>query len=76
MGDELNRVWDCLKSNLDQEMMGTDHSGRTEWISNKESEMANCRSRGGRGKYTDMLENDKGAELTKSRVYELIEYLK
>lgn len=74
--DELNRVWDCLKSNLDQEMMERITVEEREWISNKESEMANAGAEAEEGSIQTMLENDKGAELTKSRVYELIEYLK
>lgn len=47
-----------------------------EWISYKESEIANAGAEAEGGSMQALLENDKGAELTKARVYELIEYLK
>lgn len=74
--DELNRVWNCLKSNLDKERMEQITTEEREWISYKESEIANAGAEAEGGSMQALLENDKGAELTKARVYELVEYLK
>lgn len=74
--DELNRVWNCLKSNLDEERMEQITAEEREWISYKESEISNAGADYEGGSMQAMIENGKGAELTKARVYELIEYLK
>lgn len=74
--DELNQVWNCLKSNLDKERMEQITAEEREWISYKESEIANAGAEAEGGSMQALLENDKGAELTKARVYELVEYLK
>lgn len=74
--DELNRIWGYLKLKLDEESMEQITADEREWISYKESEISKAGADYEGGSMQAMIENDKGAELTKARVYELAEYLK
>ncbi len=74
--DELNQIWSYLKLKLDAESMERITADEREWISYKESEISNAGADYEGGSIQAMIENEKGAELTKARVYELAEYLK
>ncbi len=74
--DELNQIWSYLKLKLDAESMEKITADEREWISYKESEISNAGTDYEGGSIQAMIENEKGAELTKARVYELAEYLK
>ena len=74
--DELNQIWSYLKLKLDAESMEKITADEREWISYKESEISNAGTDYEGGSIQAMIENEKGAELTKARVYELADYLK
>lgn len=74
--NELNTIWAKLKETLDSETMATLTKEEREWISYKEDEIKKAGAEYEGGTMQPMVENDKGAELTKVRVYELAEYLR
>ena len=74
--DELNLVWSRLKETLDDKEMSDLLTKQREWISYKESEVAKVGAEYGEGSMRALAENDKAAELTKERVYELAEMLR
>lgn len=73
--DELNSIWSRLKETLDDSTMEELTSGERKWISNRDEEMQAAGADYEGGSMQQMVESDKGAELTKERVYELAEYL-
>jgi len=74
--DEINKVWGYLKDTLDKDTMDNLTSQQREWIAKKESEIKKAGSEYEGGSMRPMVEYLKGAELTRDRVYELIELLK
>ena len=74
--DELNVIWNRLKENLDDEKMKSLTGEEREWISYKEKEIKAAGSEYEGGSMQALVENDKGAELTKERVYELEKLLR
>lgn len=74
--NELNVIWAKLKETLDQTTMENLTKEEREWISYKEDEIKKAGVEYEGGTMQPMVENDKGAELTKTRVYELAEYLR
>lgn len=74
--DELNAIWARLKDKLDEETMETIRAEQREWIAYKESEVEAEGAEYGMGTMRALVENDKAAELTKERVYELAELLR
>jgi len=74
--DELNKVWKYLKNNLDKAEMDALTTKQKQWISMKEKEIKKAGSEYEGGSIRPMIEYLVGAELTRDRVYELIEYLK
>lgn len=74
--NELNTIWAKLKETLDTATMETLTKEEREWISYKEEEIKKAGAEYEGGTMQPMVENDKGAELTKARVYELAEYLR
>lgn len=74
--NELNTIWAKLKETLDQTTMATLTKEEREWINYKEDEIKKAGAEYEGGTMQPMVENDKGAELTKVRVYELAEYLR
>lgn len=74
--DEINKVWRYLKEALDKDAMDNLTSVQKEWIVKKENEVKKAGSEYEDGSIRPMIEYLKGAELTKDRVYELIELLK
>ncbi len=74
--DEINKVWGYLKDTLDKDAMDQLTSVQKEWITKKENEINKAGSKYEGGSMRPMIEYLKGAELTRDRVYELIELLK
>ncbi len=74
--DEINRVWRYLKDTLDKEAMDKLTSAQRKWIEKKENEVNKAGSEYEGGSIQPMVEYLKGAELTRNRVYELVELLK
>lgn len=72
----LNEVWRILKANMDEEDFEPLLEEQRVWIAEKESEMEAAGAEAEGGTMYAMLVADKGAELTKARVYELAEYMK
>lgn len=72
--DELNTIWNDLQSTLDSNRMNTLTEEQREWIQNKDEAVASAGKEADGGSMQAMLENDKAAELTRARVYELAEY--
>lgn len=74
--DEINKVWGYLKDTLDKDTMDKLTTVQKEWITKKENEIEKAGSEYEGGSIQPMIEFLKGAELTRDRVYELIELLK
>ena len=74
--DELNSVWKQLKKTLDSDTMSTLTKKEKTWIKDKESQVEEAGKSYEDSNKKEAAQNQKGAELTKARVYELIEYLK
>lgn len=73
---ELNALWGQLKKKLDTPAMQTLTAKQLEWIAYKESEIQKAGAPYEGGTLRPLVENGRGAELTKARVYELAELLK
>lgn len=73
--NELNKIWGQLKETLDEKTMAQLTEEEQEWISQKESEIKKAGAGYEGGSMQSMVENQKGAELTRARVYELVEKL-
>ena len=74
--NELNSVWKQLKSTLDSNTMKKITADEKTWIKDKENQMKKAGEAYSNGSMKTMVMNNKGAELTRARVYELAEYLK
>lgn len=74
--DELNSIWGRLKAILPADTMEQVTDEEIAWINEKETAMEAAGLEAADGSMQLMLENLKGAELTKARVYVLAEYLK
>ena len=74
--NELNSIWTRLKENLDEDTMSTLTQEERDWIKEKDSAVEAAGKEAEGGSLQPLLENDKAAEMTKERVYELAEYLK
>lgn len=73
---ELNQIWNQLKNSLDEDTMEELTEEERNWISGKEQIVQEAGAEYEGGSMQPMIENEKAAELTKNRVYELIKYLK
>lgn len=73
--DILNSLWKDLKETKDSETMEALTKEEREWIGLKDQEMAKAGAEFEGGSMQPMLENLKGAEMTKERVYELLEII-
>ena len=71
---DLNAVWRELKVILDAESFEEALSEQREWIATKEAEVKAAGAEVEGGSMQPMVMNMKAAELTKIRVYELLEY--
>ncbi|MBO5371664.1 MAG: DUF1311 domain-containing protein [Lachnospiraceae bacterium] len=74
--DELNSIWSRLKEKLDAETMATLTEEEIAWINEKETTIAEIGEEYGAGTIRPLIENDKAAEMTRERVYELAELLR
>ncbi len=72
----LNKIWGILKETLEEEDMSQLTIEEREWIAFKEQEVAKAGVGYEGGSMQPMIMNQKAAEMTKERVYELIELLK
>lgn len=73
--DELNAIWKTLKEVLDSEKMEKLTVEQREWITYKEKEINAAGAEFGQGTMRSAIENSEGTDLTKKRIYELVEYL-
>ena len=69
----LNRVWSVLKQTQDEETMSLLTVEEREWIALKEQTVAEAGADFEGGTMQAMIMNQKAAEMTKARVYELME---
>ena len=72
----LNYVWSVLEQTMDEEAMAALLVEEREWIAMKEAAMEEVVAEYEGGSIASLMVNMKAADLTKSRVYELLEYLK
>lgn len=73
--DVLNEMWGILKDTQDEETMNDILIEQREWIGYKEAEAKNAGAEFAGGSMEALAVNQKAAELTHIRVYELAEYL-
>lgn len=71
---DLNAIWSELKAYLDAEAFDELLAEQREWIAEKEAEVKVAGAEYEGGSMQPMAMNMKAAELTKARVYELLEY--
>ncbi len=71
--DELNRLWRFLKKTLEEDTMAALTGEQLQWISDKEAAIAAAGAEAAGGSLQPLLENNKAAELTRERVYYLVE---
>ncbi len=71
----LNQLWSVLKETLDTETMGALTVEEREWIEKKEQAVEEAGAEFEGGTMQSMAMGMKGAELTKARVYELLQLL-
>ena len=69
----LNEIWGILKRNLNADDMATLTKAQLDWIAMKEASMKEAGAEVEGGSMYGMVVNQRGAELTKERVYELME---
>ena len=69
----LNEIWGILKRNLNADDMATLTKEQLDWIAMKEASMKEAGAEVEGGSMYGMVVNQRGAELTKERVYELLE---
>lgn len=69
----LNSVWDVLKKTQEKEVMNSLTVEEREWIALKEQEVTQAGAAYEGGTIQAMVMNQKAAEMTKTRVYELLE---
>lgn len=73
--DALNELWGILKDTQDEDTMNTLLKEQREWIDMKETEAKKAGEEFAGGSMQALVVNQKAAELTKVRVYELADYL-
>ena len=71
----LNQLWSVLKEILDTETMDALTVEEREWIEKKEQAVEEAGAEFGGGTIQSMVMGLKGAELTKARGYELLQWL-
>ena len=72
---QLNEVWAVLQQMLSQTDMEALTAEELEWIAWKEEQLARTGEEAGGGSLAIMLQAQRAAELTRERVYVLLEYL-
>lgn len=70
---QLNKAWDILKKNLNADDMSALTREQLDWIAMKEASMKEAGAEVEGGSMYGMVVSQRGAELTKERVYELME---
>lgn len=73
--EALNKAWDVLKQVKDAEAMQALTVEEREWIASKEEAVAEAGAEYEGGSMQPMVMNQKAAEMTKDRVYELLKLL-
>ena len=73
--DELNVLWSYLKQSLPADQMETLRQEEQEWIEDKEAQIAAAGNEFAGGSMQPMVEAQTGADLTKERVYVLLDKL-
>lgn len=73
--DVLNELWGILKDTQDEDTMDDLLKEQREWIDMKETEAEKAGEEFAGGSMQALVVNQKAAELTKVRVYELADYL-
>lgn len=73
--DLLNELWAVLKDTLDEKTMNNLLEEQRTWITMKEAEAKKAGEAFAGGSMAQLASNQKAAELTKKRVYELATYL-
>lgn len=71
----LNDIWANLKATLDEETMESLLQEQQAWIAEKEAEAKQAGEALAGGSMAPLAANQKAAELTRTRVYELASYL-
>lgn len=71
----LNQLWDILKQTLSAEKMESLLIEQREWITRKEQAVEEAGAEYEGGSIQSMVMNNKATELTKERIYELLELL-
>ncbi len=71
----LNELWAILKKTLDPDTMGRLTREELDWIKEKEAAVAEAGKEVEGGSLYPLVTSAKAAELTRQRVYELLEYL-
>lgn len=74
--DTLNEIWGIMKTNLNPELMDQLTLEERTWITGKEAAIKEAGSEYEGGSMQSMVMNNKAAELTRERAYELAEYAK
>lgn len=73
--EALNELWGILKDTQDENTMNDLLKEQREWIDMKEAEVKKAGEEFAGGSMQALVVNQKDAELTKDRVYELADYL-
>ena len=73
--DLLNELWAVLNNTLDEKTMHNLLEEQRAWITMKETEVKQASEAYTGGSMAPLVSNQKAAELTKERVYELADYL-
>ena len=71
----LNETWGILKRNLNEDEMSVLTKEQLDWIAMKEASMKEAGAEVEGGSMYGMVVSQRGAELTKERIYELMEIL-
>lgn len=73
--DALNELWKALKDSLDEGTMESLLEEQRGWITDKEAEVKQAGEEVGGGSLAPLIMNQRAADLTRVRVYELAGYL-
>lgn len=73
--DLLNELWGILKETLDEDVMEDLLKEQRAWITDKEAEVKQAGAAVSGGSMAPLVSNQRAAEITKERVYELAAYL-
>lgn len=73
--EQLNYIWKLMKENLPEDQMNDILQEERAWIKEKEKKVKEAGAENEGGSLQPLLENTEAADLTKTRAYELLEYL-